>query len=101
MSDRIIKNYGEFMSGGKYTKGLNRLFIEGTTRRTFFQKPQKFEIIVYFTPIKRRIIDIEFKGIPVNDSRLNIDFKIGDSIDLAKEWVSKNGHQIVHEIDRL
>lgn len=88
------------MSGGKYTKGLNRLFIEGVTKRTFFQSSKEFELIVYFTP-KRRIVDISFKGISVNDSRLNINFKIGDNIDMVRDWVNANGHKITHEIERL
>jgi len=100
MSDRI-KKYRDFMSGGKYTKGFNRLFIEGVTKGTFFNRPKEFELIVYFTPIKRRIIDISFKGISFNDSGLNINFKIGDSIDLVKDWVNKNGYKITHEVDRL
>jgi hypothetical protein len=101
MSDGIIKKYGDFMSGGKYTKSLNRLFIEGVTKGTFFQRPKEFELIVYFTPIKRRIVDISFKGISVGDSRLNINFKIGDNIDIVKDWVNTNGYKITHEIDRL
>lgn len=96
-----IKRFGNFIPKRKYSKMLNQIFIEGKTGKTLFSKSKDFEMIVYFTPLKGIILDIIIEGTTLLDKKLNIDFKIGDNIDKALEWVSKNNHTITHEINRF
>ena len=78
-------------------RSFNRIQIEGEIKRGILLRPKYFEIIVYFTPVKKTIFDIYTRSVDINDKRLKLDFKIGDNISKAKDWVTKNGHEITFE----
>lgn len=85
----------------KKSKKFNRLHIEGNLKGTFFKRPIDFEIIFYFTKESKSIFYIYFEDINIlKDKRLDLDFKIGDNIKKAKEWVEKKGHKIIFEKNR-
>ena len=97
--DRKIKKFGEFMSNRRF-KGLNQIVIVGKTKKSFFYPSKDFELQLFYTPGKKIILQIISDDIDIHDKRLNVDFKIGDSIDLVKNWVERNGHEITAEIER-
>lgn len=97
--ERKIKRFGEFMSSRRF-KGLNQIVIVGKTKKSFFYPSKNFEMQIFYTPGKKIILQIISNDIDINDKRLNVDFKIGDSIDVVRKWVEKNGHEIIIEIER-
>lgn len=97
--ERKIKRFGEFMSSRRF-KGLNQIVIVGKTKKSFFYPSKNFEMQIFYTPGKKIILQIISNDIDINDKRLNVDFKIGDSIDVVRKWVEKNGHEIIAEIER-
>jgi hypothetical protein len=98
---RKIKNFEDFMPIRKrYGKILSILEVKGSTKKTFFQKPVEFGLIIHYTPLKNIIVDIATENINIYDKRLNIDFKIGDHISVVRDWVERNGYKIVIEINR-
>lgn len=99
----IQKNFKEFKPMRKKWKMMNKLFIKGKLKGSFFQKEANFEMIVVFTGVKKMVLDIQLmenkKGeqVTLKDQRLKLDFKIGDNVDEVKKWVEKNGHEIDFE----
>lgn len=96
-----IKKFGEFMPKKRKWKMLNKLLIKGTIKGGFFKKNKDFELVIYFSGLKKLIFDIQSDDVNVKDPKSGIDFGIGDHIDKAKEWIEKNGHEIDVEIDRF
>ena len=86
------------MDNKKLRKLLSQLVIVGKKKKWFWSKTKDFEMQIYHTPLRNKIIIIKVTGI--DESELNFDFKIGDSIDLALNWVEKNGFEIKAEINR-
>lgn len=97
--ERKIKKFGEFMSERRF-RGLNQIVIVGKTKKSFFVPSKNFELQIFFTPGKKVILQIISKDIDIHDKRLNVNFKVGDSITLVKNWVEKNGYEIIAEIER-
>lgn len=97
--ERKIKKFGEFMSERRF-RGLNQIVIVGNTKKSFFVPSKKFELQIFFTPGKKVILQIISNDIDIHDKRLNANFKVGDSINIVKDWVEKNGHEIIAEIER-
>jgi hypothetical protein len=95
-----VKKFGEFMSTRKYGKGLSFMDIKGQTKRNFFQKSTPFEIRIYYTPIKKIILDIILLSNNIDLKNLNLTFRKGDNIEVVREWIIKNNYEIVVEIDR-
>ena len=81
-------------------RGLNQIVIVGKTKKSFFVPSKNFELQIFFTPGKKVILQIISKDIDIHDKRLNVNFKVGDSITLVKNWVEKNGYEIIAEIER-
>lgn len=100
MMDKKVKKFSEFMKDRKFRSSLSRLVIVGKTKKSFFHKPIDFELHIFFTPEKHRILDLVAYGIDLNNPKLNIDFNIGQNIDVAKNWVENNGHLILYEINK-
>jgi citrate lyase synthetase len=98
--NRRIKKFRDFVSSRKYSRSLSHLIIQGKTKKSFFFKSVDFEIHVYFTPMKKIIMEISSEGIDLNDKRLNLTFKTGNTIDLVYKWVEDNGHEIIFEMLR-
>jgi hypothetical protein len=95
---RKIKRYSEFMPKKGFMRMMSQIEVSGTIKRGFFSRPRNFELQVYFTPVKKIIVDIVPTGISINDLKLT--FERGDHIDKLREWVDKNGHEIVIEINK-
>jgi hypothetical protein len=95
---RHIKKFKDYVSNRKYSRLLSHLIIEGKTKRSFFSKSLEFELHVYFTPVKKIIMDIHSTGVSLDDKRLNLTFKKGDAIDLVYKWVEDNEHEIIFEM---
>ena len=89
------------MENKRKWKMLNKLFVKGTIKGGFFKKNKDFELVIYFSGMKRVVFDIQSDTINIKDPKLGIDFGVGDSIDKAKDWISRNNHVIDVEIDRF
>lgn len=73
--------------GANVRKLLNLIVISGERRYFFFWK-KKFELYVYFTPMRKVIVDYKTYKIKVKD--LKLDFGKGTSIQVLIDWVDKN-----------
>lgn len=80
---------------------LNQIVVVGKTKKTFFRKSKDFELQIYYTPVKNKIMIINISGIELDHPNLGIVIKTGDSIDLVIEWIKKNGHEITFQRNRL
>lgn len=99
----IQKNFKEFKPMRKKWKMMNKLFINGKLKGSFFQKEANFEMVVVFTGVKMAVLDVQLlenkvgEQVTLKDKRFKLDFTIGDHIDKVKQWVDKNGHEIDFE----
>ena len=100
MTDSKIKKFGEFMVDKKFRHSLSRLVVTGTTKKSFFVKPIEFELHIFYTPGKKRIIELITYGIEKYNPKLNLTFSVGDEIELAKKWIDDNGHLLLYEINK-
>lgn len=87
---RKIKSFKDFsMQKPTYYKMLNQLVIVGEYKPGFFSSKKSFELIIYYTPLKGKIMDI------ISDNTdFDTPFKQGDSISDVREWIKKNNYQI-------
>jgi len=100
MSDRKIKRFGEFMSSSKVRRFMDHMVVEGSYKNWFLGKSKGFELHIYYTPVKKNIIDMKIYP-EIDMDELKLTFKIGDKIDLARDWVEKNKYEITAEISRF
>jgi hypothetical protein len=63
-------------------------------------KSKPFELHIYYTPLKQIILDMKFYS-EINLEQLNIPFKLGDNIQLVKDWVEKNKYEITFDLNRF
>lgn len=91
-----IKKFFEFEPVRKRWKMLNKIYIKGKLKGSFWKKEVDFEMVVVYTNLKNLIVDVQLLegNTSLKDDRFNIDFGVGGHIDKAKEWVSKNSHKI-------
>lgn len=89
------------MSYKRLKRLLNQVIIAGQTKGTFWRKSKKFEIQIYYTPVKNKIMIINIEGVDLGHPKLFLNFSIGDDIDLVYEWVEKYRHEIVFQRNRL
>jgi len=95
---RRIKKFDEFMYGSKMRRFLDLTIITGTLKgRFFFGKSRPFELLIYHTQIKHRILDYRIDGAELSD--LGIAIKVGDHIEEIRKWASSKGYKI-EEITR-
>lgn len=80
---------------------LNQIVVVGKTKKTFFRRAKSFEMQIYFTPIKNKIMIINLEGVDIDHPNLSIGFNVGDNIDLVFKWIEKNGHEITFQRYRL
>ena len=73
--------------GTNVRKLLNLIVISGE-RRQFIFWSKKFELYVYFTPMRKVIVDYKTYKIKVKD--LKLDFGKGTSIQVLIDWADKN-----------
>lgn len=90
--DRKIKKFNEFMNGPRTHRSLDRTIITGTIKGGFFEKDRPFEIYLYHTPLKHKVLDYKVVGISLKD--LNISIKVGDTIDYFRNWANGKGYKI-------
>jgi hypothetical protein len=76
---------------------LNQIVVVGKTKKTFFRRSKRFELQIYFTPVKNKIMIINIQGVDLDYPNLNVDFTVGGSIDDVFNWVEKNGHEITFQ----
>ena len=81
-----------------FMRMMSQIEVSGTIKRGFLSRTRNFELQIYFTPVKKIIVDIVPTGVNMNDLKLT--FEKGDHIDKLREWVEKNGHEIVIEINK-
>lgn len=91
-SNRKIKRFNEFMNGPRLHRSLDITIIAGTIKGGFFAKDRQFEIYLYHTPSKHRVVDYRIEGATFKE--LNISIKFGDSIDYFRSWASSKGYKI-------
>ncbi len=100
MSDSKIKKYAEFMPGSNMRRFMSHLVIEGQFKSWFLGKNKKFELHIYYTPLKEIILEIKnYSEVKIDE--LNLSFKKGDNIRVAKDWAKNNNHDITIDISRL
>lgn len=80
---------------------LNQIIVVGKTKKTFFRKSKDFELRIYYTSVKNRIMIINIEGVELNHPKLGIEFKVGDTMDSVYNWIDKNGHEITFQRNRL
>jgi hypothetical protein len=85
----------------KFRKILNQVVVVGETKKSLFRKSKTFELQVYYTPVKNQIMIINISGVPINHSKLFIDFKVGDNITVLFDWCVKYNHEIIYERNRI
>lgn len=80
---------------------LSQVIVVGKTKKTFFRRSKDFELQIYFTPVKNKIMILNIEGVNLDHPKLGFTMKIGDSMDLVYQWIEKNGHEIIFERNRL
>jgi len=90
--DRKIKGFNEFMNSTRLHRYLDLTIIVGTIKGGFFTKDIPFELSLYHTQIKHRVLDYKISGATLKN--LKIDVKIGDNIEIFRNWATKNGYKI-------
>lgn len=101
---RKIKNFDNYMARPGYRKLMNQLVIKGEYRPMIFSVAKReFELQIYYTPLKNKIIEIVPTGISLVDlvNNLDMEFKVGDNISLAREWCKIKNHKVFMDIDRF
>ena len=88
------------MSDRKFRNSLSRLVVTGKTKKSFFSKPIDFELHIFYTPEKHRIIDIVAYGIELDNPKLNLTFRMSDNVDIARKWIDDNGYLLLYEINK-
>lgn len=99
MTNRI-KKFEDFMTSSKMRRFMNHLVVEGNYKGWVLGKSKPFELHIYYTPIKQIILDMKFYS-EINLDQLNISFKMGDNIQLVKDWVEKNKYEITFDLNRF
>jgi hypothetical protein len=90
--DRKIKRFNEFMNGPRLHRSLDLTIISGTLKGGFFSKDKPFELYLYHTPVKHKILDHKIVGTTFKE--LKISLRVGDGVDMFREWAEKNGYKI-------
>jgi len=90
--DRKIKSFNEFMGTSRLHRYLDLTIIVGVIKGGFFKKDKPFELFLYHTQIKHRILEYKLSGATLKE--LKIDVKIGDNIDVFRNWATSKGYKI-------
>lgn len=95
----LFKKKVAVMNYKSLKKLLNQIVIVGQTKKTLFRKSKPFEMQIFFTPIKNKIVIIHIEGIEQN--RLDINFVTGDDISKVLTWVEQNRYTITFQRNRF
>lgn len=91
---RRIKRFDEFMYGSKMRRFLDLTIISGTIKGGFFfGKDRRFELFLYHTQIKHRVLDFKIDG-GVSMKDLGIDVRVGDHVQDIMAWAESKGYKI-------
>jgi hypothetical protein len=90
--ERKIKKFNEFMNGPRLHRSLDLTIISGIIKGGFFGKDRPFELFLYHTPTRHRLLDHKIVGVTLKE--LKIEIKVGDSVDFFRNWATKNGYLI-------
>ena len=80
---------------------LSQIVVVGKTKKSFFRRSKDFELQIYYTPVKNKIMIIHIDGVKIDHPNLGITIKIGDSMDTVLDWIDSNGHEITFQRNRL
>ena len=80
---------------------LSQIVVVGKTKKSFLRKAKDFELQVYYTSIKNKIMIINIQGVDLDHPNLGIKLNIGGDMSDVFEWVEKNGHEITFQRNRL
>lgn len=80
---------------------LNQVIVVGKTKKTFWRRAKDFELQIYYTPVKNKIMLLNIEGVDLDNKQLDINFTIGDDIQIVFDWIEKNGHEISFLRNRL
>jgi hypothetical protein len=101
MESSRIKKYEEFKVGSNVKKYMNHLAAKGTHKSWFFGKPKEFELHIYYTPLKEKIVLIKIYSDSVDLEDLDLPFDNGDNISLAKKWIEDSNLTITWDIKKF
>ena len=74
-SDRKIKGFNEFMNNSRLHKSLDMTVISGVIKTGFFSKKKKFELFIYHTPVKHKVVSHKILGTTLSELNINIKFR--------------------------
>ncbi len=87
-----VMSFEKFNYGSRIRKSLNTMVVKGVDKGHLLWRDRPFELTIYYTPLKKRIIDFILTG--TDFKNLGINVSIGDDAQAIKEWAQKNGHQV-------
>ena len=59
---------------------LSQVVVVGKTKKTFWRKSKDFELQVYYTPVKNKIMIINIEGVDLDNAQLGATFTVGEDI---------------------
>lgn len=89
------------MDSKRLKRLLNQVVIVGNTKKTFWRRSKTFELHIYYTPVKNKIMLITIDGVDIDHPRLFINFTVGDKASSVFEWALKYEHEIIFQRNRL
>lgn len=88
-----IKKFSDFMKSSEFQNFLGKLIIEGSMKTWSLGRQKKFKLEIFYTPVRRIIMNIKIYTDDLSQQDLNLTFKKGDTINLALDWSKKNGYE--------
>lgn len=89
------------MDSKRLKRLLNQVVIVGNTKKTFWRRSKTFELHIYYTPVKNKIMLITIDGVDIDHPRLFINFTVGDKASSVFDWALKYEHEIIFQRNRL
>lgn len=90
-----VKRFSDFVSNMK--RVLNHFEFRGTIKGGLFTKTKEFDINIYYTPLKMKIVELKVENIDED----TLPFKVGDDISIARKWCNDNKCNVILDIKKL
>lgn len=87
-----VMSFEKFNYGSRIRKSLNTILVKGVDKGHLLWRDRPFELAVYCTPLRNKVIDFELKGTDMKS--LGLGLAIGDDAQKVREWAGQNGHQV-------
>lgn len=87
-----VMSFEKFMYSSKLRKSLGMLAVKGVVKGHLLWRDMPFDIVVYYTPLKKKIIDFDLGGMDMK--HLETSFSIGDDIQKIKDWAKEKGYEM-------